>query len=199
VIDEAIAALRAGQPVVLPTDTVYGLCANAADDEAVRRAYALKGREEKQPSALLAADVDALFECVPEARDSTEAIARALLPGPFTLVVPNPARRFRRLTGDRPETLGVRVPRLEGEAGEVVAGVGAVMATSANLPGAPDPRRLEDVPKEIRRGCSALVDGGELPGIPSTVVDLTAERPEILREGAVPADEALELIAAVTA
>jgi L-threonylcarbamoyladenylate synthase len=73
------------------------------------------------------------------------------------------------------------------------------MATSANLHGGPDPRRLGDVPEEIREGCGALVDGGELPGVPSTVVDLTDDVPVVLREGAVPAAEALKRIAAVTA
>jgi L-threonylcarbamoyladenylate synthase len=76
--------------------------------------------------------------------------------------------------------------------------VGAVLATSANLHGGPDPRRLEDVPEEIRRGCGALVDGGGLPGTPSTVLDLTGPEPRVVREGAVPAWEALGALAATT-
>ena len=75
--------------------------------------------------------------------------------------------------------------------------VGAVAATSANLPGRPDPRTLDEVPAEIREGCGALVDGGELPGTPSTVIDLTGPEPIVLREGAVPAEEALARLAAV--
>jgi L-threonylcarbamoyladenylate synthase len=78
-----------------------------------------------------------------------------------------------------------------------VRAVGAVMATSANLHGGPDPRRLSDVPEEIRAACGALVDGGELPGVPSTVLDLTGLEPRVLREGAVPAAEALARVAAV--
>ncbi len=197
-IDEAVAALAAGEPVVLPTDTVYGLCADADREEAVRRTYRLKGREETQPSALVAVDVERLFECVPELRGGAAPAVRALLPGPFTLVLPNPARRFPWLTGSRPDAIGVRVPELEGAGLEVVARAGAVMATSANLAGGADPRRLEDVPEEIRAGCGALVDGGELPGVPSTVVDLTGTVPVVLREGAVPAHEALERIAAAS-
>ncbi len=198
-IDRAVAALAAGETVVLPTDTVYGLCANPRSEEAVTRVYRLKGRNAIQPSALLAGDLEMLFESLPELSDVAGAAVRALLPGPFTLVVPNPARRFRPLTGERPEAIGVRVPALGGAGAAVLTRAGAVMATSANLHGGPDPRRLEDVPEEIRAGCGALVDGGELPGVPSTVVDLTGVIPVVLREGAVPTTETLKRIAAVTA
>ena len=120
-----------------------------------------------------------------------ERLLGALLPGAFTLVLPNPAGRYPWLAGERPDTIGVRVPVLPAPAAEVLAEVGAVLATSANAHGGPDPRRLEDVPDEIRAACSALVDAGELPGTPSTVLDLTGPEPRVLREGAVPAAEAL--------
>ena len=188
---EAIEALRLGQPVVLPTDTVYGLCADAESEEACRRALTLKGRPEGQPAALLCASVDALLERVPEL---AEAVIRALLPGPYTLIFTNPARRYRWLAE---ETIGVRVPELPTEAAHVVIAVGAVMATSANVHGGPDPRTLDDVPAEIRAACGAVVDGGPLPGTPSTVLDLSREEPRVLREGAVPAAEALARVAAV--
>lgn len=187
----AVEAIRAGNPVVLPTDTVYGLCADAYREEPVRRLYALKGRGEIQPTALLAADVDVLLDVVPELRGLAGITVRALLPGPYTLVLPNPGRRFRWLTGDRPETIGVRVPDLPPETQAVLEQVGAVAATSANLPGGPDARRLEDVPEELRAGAGAVLDGGELPGTPSTVLDLTGPEPVVVREGAVPAAEAL--------
>ncbi len=86
----------------------------------------------------------------------------------------------------------VRVPVLEGAARELLEAAGVVAATSANLPGGPDPRRLADVPIELLAGAAAAVDGGELPGIASTVLDLTGTEPRILREGAVPAAEALD-------
>ncbi len=191
VVEEAVAAIRAGEVVVLPTDTVYGLCTTPFKSEPVVRMYELKGRDEDQPTALLASDLGVLFECVPELRGRARSIARALLPGPLTLILPNPARRFRWLTGSRPDTLGVRVPELEREARAIVERVRAVAATSANLPGEPDPKRLDDVPEQIRAGCAVLVDAGELPGTPSTVVDLTGPEPKILREGAVPAAEVL--------
>jgi L-threonylcarbamoyladenylate synthase len=108
-------------------------------------------------------------------------------------VLANPARRYPELAGSRPETVGVRVPELSGDARTILERAGVVAATSANSTGGPDPRRIEDVPDEIR-AASVLVDGGRLPGSPSTVVDLTGRAPKILREGAVPAAEVLERI-----
>jgi L-threonylcarbamoyladenylate synthase len=198
-VDGAVAALREGIPVVLPTDTVYGLCANPHTKESVRRAYDLKGRDAQQPSALLANDVDRLLECLPELRSRVEPVLRTLLPGPLTLVVANPAQRFRLLTGERADTIGVRVPDLPAPADEVLSQVGLVMATSANLPGGPDPARLEDVPDEILEGCGAAIDAGELPGVSSTVIDLTADEPKVLREGAVPARKVLDRLAGLAA
>lgn len=189
-IDEVVAAIRAGAPVVLPTDTVYGLCADPMSEEAVRGLYRLKGRGELQPTALVAYDAEAAAAAIPELRGQT------LLPGPYTLIVRNPARRLPWLTGERPETIGVRLPALPGDAAAVLERVGVVAATSANPPGGRDPRRLEDVPPEIRSGCGALLDGGELPGVASTVVDLTGAEPVVLREGAVPSEEALRAVAA---
>jgi L-threonylcarbamoyladenylate synthase len=198
-VERAVAAIRAGKPVVLPTDTVYGLCADPSREAPAREVYRLKGREPGQPTALIVRDVELLFESVPELRERAAAVVRALLPGPFTLILPNPARRYTWLTGGNPDAIGVRVPQLEGPAAEVLGRVGAVLGTSANLHGGPDPRRLDEVPEEIRRGCAALVDGGELPGTPSTVVDLTGAEPRVVREGAVPAAEALERILGATA
>ncbi len=124
------------------------------------------------------------------------AIVRALLPGPYTLVLPNPARRFAWLTGERPESIGVRVPVLTGATAEIVGRLGAVVATSANLPGEPDPRLLADVPSAIVGGVVVAVDGGELPGVPSTVIDVTGAEPVVLRVGGGDPDAALGRIAA---
>jgi L-threonylcarbamoyladenylate synthase len=197
VVEEAVSAIRAGQPAILPTDTVYGLCASPDQEDSVRHVYRLKGRPESQPAALLCSDLDVLFTCVPELRGRATAIARTLLPGPYTLVLPNPARRYRWLTGTRPDALGIRVPALGGDAADVMACVGAVVATSANLHGQPDPGRLDDVPAAVRAACAAVVDAGELPGTPSTVIDFTGFEPVVVRQGAAPVDEALERVAAL--
>jgi L-threonylcarbamoyladenylate synthase len=199
VIEAAVAAIRAGEPVVLPTDTVYGLCTTPYRAEPVERLARLKGRDIGQPIALLAESVDLLFECVPELRGRSGEIVRALLPGPYTLVLSNPARRFRWLSGFRPDTIGVRVPELSGPGAEVLTQVGAVAATSANLHGGGEPRRSDEVPAAIRSAVAAVVDGGGLPGTPSTVIDFTRSAPEVLRDGAVPARDAIERVSGILA
>ena len=173
---EAIAALRRGEPVVLPTDTVYGLCCDASRCEPADRLYALKRRDLSQPSALLAATVDDLLAAVPELDPSQ------LLTGPYTLVLRNPARRYPWITGTTPEKIGVRIPDLPTAAAAVVRELGVVVATSANLHGEPDPRSVRDLAPELR--ALVVVDVGDLPGTPSTVVDLTGDEPRVLRQGA---------------
>jgi L-threonylcarbamoyladenylate synthase len=163
VSDDAVAALRAGRAVILPTDTVYGLCALPEHEDVL---YELKSRERSKPVALLAADIEALLAALP---GLDRAALERYLPGPYTLVF---------------AAAGVRVPNLPPAADEVVRAVGAVAATSANLSGGPDPRRVEEIPEEIRAACGAIVDAGELPGVPSTVIDLTGEKPRVLRQGA---------------
>jgi L-threonylcarbamoyladenylate synthase len=194
-----VVALRAGLPVVLPTDTVYGLCADAYREGPVRRMIRLKGRPEDMPVALMANDLEVILDALPELRGRTAVLARALLPGPFTLVVPNPGRRFRWLTGPNLDAIGIRVPELPEETQAILERVGAVAATSANLHGGRDPARLGDVPEEIWRNAGALIDAGELPGTPSTVIDLTGAQPRVLREGAVSGRDALATIARVAA
>jgi L-threonylcarbamoyladenylate synthase len=164
-MNDAVAALRAGRAVILPTDTVYGLCALPEHEDVL---FELKGRDRSKPVALLAAEVEALVAAVPGLDPS---LLERYLPGPYTLVV---------------GAVGVRVPVLPPAAAEVVRAVGVVAATSANLSSGPDPRRVEDVPEEIRAACGAIVDAGELPGVPSTVIDLTGDEPRVLREGAGP-------------
>jgi L-threonylcarbamoyladenylate synthase len=168
VSERAVAALRAGRAVILPTDTVYGLCALPGHEGVL---YELKGRDRSKPVALLAADVDVLVAAVP---GLDAAVLERYLPGPYTLVVGN---------------VGVRVPNLPPAAAEVVNAVGVVAATSANVSGGPDPRRVEEIPEEIRAACGAIVDAGELPGVPSTVIDFTGAEPRVLRQGAGPPPE----------
>ena len=198
-VDGAVSAIRAGRPVVLPFDTVYGLAADPYRDQSTRSMYRLKGRDETKPSALVACDVDYLLECVPELHGRSASIARALLPGAFTLVFPNPAQRFRWLTGPTPDVIGVRVPDVVGSAAHVLGRVGAVVATSANHPGGADPASLDEVPREILEGAAVAVDGGRLLGRPSTVIDFTGTEPRVLRSGAANPDDALDRVASLLA
>ena len=186
-VDEVVAAVEDGKLVVVPTDTVYGLACRPDRESSVRALSALKRRSPDQPIALVAAGVEPLLELIPELTDVR------LVRGPFTLVAPNPERRLPWLGGD---TIGVRLPELDGLAAELLARVGVIAATSANLHGGTDPRRVANVPHEILEGVAAVLDAGELPGTPSTVLDLTGAEPRVLREGAVPAAEALARVAA---
>jgi L-threonylcarbamoyladenylate synthase len=194
----AIAALRRGEVAVIPTDTVYGLVASVEDERGTRALYAAKGREARRPSAILFASVDELLLRVPELPADAFAAVRDLLPGPVTLVVANPGRRYPWLNEQRPDTLGVRVPDVTGPGREILDALGALVATSANLPGGPDPCSLHDVPAELVAAVGAVVDGGSLGGAPSTVVDLTGFEPLVLREGALPADVVLERLRSLT-
>ena len=197
-VDAAVAALRAGRLVVLPTDTVYGLAADGESESAARALYAAKGRDAIQPTAVLFASVDVLVERVSELPAAAVEAVRLLLPGPFTLIVENPARRYAWLNPQRPDAIGLRVPAVTGAPRAVLEALGAVVATSANLPGGADPRRLEDVPPEIAAAVDVVIEGGELPGTPSTMVDLTGPEPRVLREGAVTAADALERLRGLT-
>jgi L-threonylcarbamoyladenylate synthase len=194
VIDRAVSAIRAGKVVIMPTDTVYGLACSPYTPEPVERLSQLKHRPPEQPISLVANDIDMLFECVPELRGRSGTIVRALLPGPYTLVLPNPAQRYRWLTGPRPDSIGVRVPDLDGYGKQVLERVGAVAATSANLHGAPEPHSVSDIPQELIDGIAELVDAGPLPGPPSTVIDFTGPEPIVLREGAGEVDRALAAV-----
>ncbi|MCY4087597.1 MAG: L-threonylcarbamoyladenylate synthase [Actinomycetia bacterium] len=194
----AVRALRAGRPVIMPTDTVYGLVADASEERSAQSLARLKGRPASMPCALMAACVNSLLEALPELDGTAEAASRALLPGPLTLVLPNPAERFPWLAGARPATIGVRVPALPQVSREILSEVPLLASTSANLHGAPDPRVLADVPQGLREAAGALVDGGQLPGEPSTVLDLSGARPVVLRDGAVAAAEVLERLRRAT-
>jgi L-threonylcarbamoyladenylate synthase len=188
-VERLIAELYAGRPVLLPTDTVYGLVSRPTE-AAAAALYELKGRRSGQPTALLASSIEQLLEEIPEL---DETLLRRLLPGPYTLVLPNPQRRYPWLAGDNADAIGVRVPKLPDAARYILDTVAAVAATSANDPGGPDPRTLNDVPERIRGACAAL-DVGPLPGTPSTVLDLTGPEPRVVREGAIATKEALALL-----
>ncbi len=164
--------LGAGGVAVFPADTVYGLACDPDNARAVRRLYALKGRPARKPTAVM---FFSLAQATDELSDLTApevAALRALLPGPVTLLLPNRRRRFPLADGSQAGALGVRVPRLAGPPQALVAVRGALLASSANLTGGRDPRSLEQVPGELRRGADLVLDGGQLPGRASTVVDL---------------------------
>lgn len=185
--------MTVGGVAVFPADTVYGLATEPGSAEGVDRIYRLKGRPPQRPSAVMFFDLGLALEALPELGTRTRAAVQRLLPGPFTLLLPNPAGRWPLACGPEPGRLGLRVPRLEGELVPLAGVRWPVLQTSANPSGGADARRLADVDERIRAGADLLLDGGELPGTPSTVVDLSAYEDDgshrIVREGAVAAGE----------
>jgi L-threonylcarbamoyladenylate synthase len=178
--------IEAGGVALFPSDTVYGLATDPESADGVRRLYELKGRPPERPAAVMFFALAPALAALPELGERTRAALHRLLPGQLTLLVPNPARRYPLACGPEPERLGLRVPRLDGPAGPV-------LQSSANRSGGPDARRLEDVDAPIRAGADLQIDGGELSGTPSTVVDLTRYERDgihsIVRDGAVSPEE----------
>jgi L-threonylcarbamoyladenylate synthase len=160
--------IQAGGVAVFPADTVYGLACHPENPQAVDRLYALKGRAPDKPAAVMFFDRDRALEALPELGERARAAATRLTPGPVTLLLPNPRRRFPLACGPDPYTLGLRVPDLPRLTSTRVP----VLQSSANHAGGKDARRLDEVPPDIRRGADLVLDGGELPGTPSTVIDL---------------------------
>jgi L-threonylcarbamoyladenylate synthase len=181
--------LAAGGVAVFPADTVYGLACDPEDGAAVARLYALKGRPPEKPAAVMFFDREAALSALPEIGARTRALLERLLPGAVTVLLPNPAGRFPLACGPDPGTLGLRVPDLPA----LRAVTRPVLQSSANAAGGPDARRLEDVPPSIRAGADLVLDGGELGGTPSTVIDLRGYEAgggwAIVRPGAMPEAE----------
>lgn len=187
-------ALREGRLAIVPTDTVYGIGCAAYHRDACRRLYRAKERPLGQPTALVLGSVESLLgDVLPELMGRVGVLCRRALPGPLTLVVPNPGRRFPYLCGGTPAKIGVRVPHLAAGVAALADAVGGLALTSANLRGEPPPARLQDVPVQLRELAAVAIDGGEVGGTPSSVIDVTGPEPVLLRRGP-DADSAMALL-----
>jgi L-threonylcarbamoyladenylate synthase len=185
--------ISVGGVAIFPADTVYGLATEPQSREGVERLYRLKGRAPDKPAAVMFFQLEAALAALPELGERTRAAVERLLPGALTLVLPNPARRYPLACGPTPERLGLRVPLLEGELAPLATVGWPVLQSSANRSGERDARSLAEIDERVRAGADMVLDAGELPGTPSTVVDLTRYEAdgtwELMREGAVPASE----------
>jgi L-threonylcarbamoyladenylate synthase len=183
--------ISVGGVAIFPADTVYGLATEPDSREGVERLYRLKGRAPDRPAAVMFFQLDSALAALPELGERTRSAVERLLPGALTLVLPNPARRYPLACGPTTERLGVRVPLLEGELAPLEAVGWPVLQSSANRSGGPDARRVADIDERVRAGVDLVLDAGELPGAPSTVVDLSGYEEDgtwaLVREGAVPA------------
>ncbi len=177
------ACVLGGGVALFPADGLYGLACDPGRADAIARIHALKGRDDGKPAAVMFFSPLAMREVVAALGPRTREALAALLPGPVTLVVANPQRRYPLACREDPERLGLRLIE-----GRLAGAASAVFQTSANRSGMPAPARLADVDPQIAAGADLMIDGGELGGQPSTVVDVTGiERgaePRILRQGA---------------
>jgi L-threonylcarbamoyladenylate synthase len=183
---------------VFPTDTVYGICCDPHDEAAAQRLYELKGRPATRPAAVMFFALEPALSALADLSFSERGALEALLPGPVTLLLENRSTDFAAACRSDPATLGLRVPAL-GESLRALSAIGdPVMQTSANLSGEPDVRRLADVPPSLLDGVDLALDGGILPGTPSTVIDLRSYDANgawyVLREGALSAEAVDELL-----
>jgi L-threonylcarbamoyladenylate synthase len=185
--------IAAGGIALFPADTVYGLAVDPESRAAVDRLYALKGRPAERPAAVMWFQLRSALDALPELPPRTRAALERVLPGALTAIVPNPGRRFPLACGPEPEKLGLRVPALAGRLAPLATVATPVLQSSANVSGGADPRRLDEVDPAIRAGAAIALDGGDLPGTPSTVVDLSGYEEggqfRVLREGAIAAEE----------
>ena len=186
-LDQAVAVLRRGGVIGIPTDTVYGIAANALDEDAVDRVFTLKGREDTSPIPVLIGEVADLFKYGTHVTDEAVALAEAFWPGQLTIVV-SKSDLIPSVVSGGLDTVGLRiadhhVPR------RLISDLGApITATSANISGTEALNSAVSVAEQLGDGLDLVFDGGQLaPSRPSTVIDVTSGPPKILREGAVPA------------
>jgi L-threonylcarbamoyladenylate synthase len=188
--------ISGGGVAVFPSDGLYGLACDPLDAGAIAKIHRLKGRDDGKPSAVMYFSPLAIRELLAGLGPRTKAVASALLPGPVTLVIANPQRRYPLACRQDPERLGIRLI-----GGPLAGTMCPVFQTSANLSGEPAPGRFEDMPESIVAGADLAIDGGELPGLPSTVIDIASIDEDgswrILRDGAVSPGDVASALASV--
>ena len=195
--DKARAALECcvsgGGVAVFPADGLYGLACDPSNAAAIGRIHHLKGRDDGKPSAVMYFSPLAIRELLSDLGPRTRDAAGSLLPGPVTLVIANPSHRYPLACREDPERLGVRL--IKGPLGGAMT---PIFQTSANLSGEPAPSSFDDLAAEIIAGADLAIDGGELTGSPSTVVDITkldsTGEWRVLREGGLPPGRLEELL-----
>jgi L-threonylcarbamoyladenylate synthase len=190
--------VRGGGVAVFPSDTVYGVCCDPDNEAAAQRLYELKGRPATRPAAVMFFALEPALQALPDLGEAERGALDALLPGPVTLLLENRSDRYLAACRQDPATLGLRVPWLPENLHALASVREPVMQTSANLSGAADARTLEAVPAALREGADVVLDGGTLPGTPSTVIDLREYEARgswhVLREGALAVEAVRELL-----
>lgn len=188
-VDRALEVLRAGGLVAIPTETVYGLAADASNEAAVRRIFAAKGRPADHPLIVHVAHAEQLAEWAREVPPAAARLAETCWPGPLTVLVPKAAHVLAVVTGGR-DTVGVRVPAHPLTAELLERFGGGLAAPSANRFGAVSPTTAAHVRADLGDAVDLILDGGPCPiGVESTIVDCTVDPPQVLRPGGIPTEQ----------
>jgi L-threonylcarbamoyladenylate synthase len=193
-VEHALTVIRAGGLVAIPTETVYGLAADASNEVAVQRIFAAKGRPADHPLIVHIASADELPRWASEVPVAAAALAEACWPGPLTLLVPRAAHVLSVVTGGRP-TVGLRVPAHPLTTELLERFGGGLAAPSANRFGLVSPTTADHVRADLGTAVDYVLDGGPCPvGVESTIVDCTVAPPQILRPGGIPDEQIAELL-----
>lgn len=193
-VEHALTVIRAGGLVAIPTETVYGLAADASNEAAVRRIFAAKGRPADHPLIVHVASADELPRWASTVPAAAAVLADACWPGPLTLLVPKADRVLSVVTGGRP-TVGVRVPAHPLTTELLKRFGGGLAAPSANRFGMVSPTTADHVRADLGDAVDFVLDGGPCPvGVESTIVDCTVTPAQILRPGGIPSEQVAELL-----
>jgi L-threonylcarbamoyladenylate synthase len=193
-VDRALAVLRRGGLVAIPTETVYGLAGDASNPDAVRKIFAVKGRPSNHPLIVHIAAADHLGDWATAIPDSAAVLADACWPGPLTLLVPRGVRVLDEVTSGL-ETVGLRVPAHPLTLELLARFEGGLAAPSANRFGRVSPTTAAHVRADLGDDVDFVLDGGPCPvGVESTIVDCTAEPPQILRPGGISTEQIVALL-----
>lgn len=191
-VEKAIAALKAGELAVLPTETVYGIFADATNEAAVQKLYAVKGRPVEKALNMNVADYDTILKFSVHQPAYLEKLVKTFLPGPLTIIL--------EASPEVPEwihvgktTVGFRMPSIPATQ-EVIKALGGLVGPSANLTGSPSPRFYEDLTSAILDKAAVALQDDSIYGLDTTILDLSGEKPKILRQGAITAQELLDAV-----
>lgn len=191
-VEKAIAALKAGELAVLPTETVYGIFADATNEVAVQKLYAVKGRPVEKALNMNVADYDTILKFSVHQPAYLEKLVKTFLPGPLTIIL--------EASPEVPEwihvgktTVGFRMPSIPATQ-EVIKALGVLVGPSANLTGSPSPRFYEDLTSAILDKAAVALQDDSIYGLDTTILDLSGEKPKILRQGAITAQELLDAV-----
>ena len=191
-VEKAIAALKAGELAVLPTETVYGVFADATNEAAVQKLYAVKGRPVEKALNMNVSDYDTILRFSVHQPAYLEKLVQTFLPGPLTIIL--------EASPEVPEwihvgktTVGFRMPSISATQ-EVIKSLGVLVGPSANLTGSPSPRFYSDLTSDILDKAAVALQDDSISGLDTTILDLSGDKPKIIRQGAITAQQLLDAV-----